>query len=91
MTVSDVLVGVDKNVEFKAREQLQNNLRQMDGVVMVQFQKIKPHCQGLLIRYDPMKTRTGCILRSLNNFDGQAEWNSCYPGEHCKTCELHLI
>lgn len=91
MTVSDVLVGIDKNTGGRAYEQLQNNLRQMDGVVMVQFQKIKPRCQGLLIRYDPMKTKATCILRSLSDFDDQAQWRSCYPGEHCKTCELHLI
>lgn len=91
MTTSDVLVGVDKNTRPKACEQLQNNLGQMDGVVMVQFQKIKPHCQGLLIRYDPMKTKTACILRSLDDFDDQTQCRSCYPGEHCKTCELHLM
>ena len=91
MMISDLLIGIDKHTGPKAYEQLQNSLRQMDGVVNVQFKKIKPHCQGLLVRYNPVKTKTASILHSLNDFDDQAQWKICYPGEHCKTCELHLI
>ena len=90
MTIADILIGVDPHIDIKAREQLRKNIRRQTGVKQVCDCRIKPECQGILVSYDPDKTKLNHIFKVLEDFDDTKEWHSCYPGDHCALCELTL-
>jgi len=69
--LADVTIHVDKNVDSKARSDIEEMLRGIDGVVSVHNAAKASHL--FLVEYNPEKTNSHDLLSAVKGSYGHAE------------------
>ena len=69
--LADVILHIDETVDHQAREEIQDLLRQMDGVMAADSHDEKPHL--MVVGYDPDRTNSSDILKSVKDRGLHAE------------------
>lgn len=69
--IVDVVVHIDETLDRQRRSRIEDNLRAMDGVVSIRNPDDRPHL--ILIAYNPDKTSSAAILRTVTNEGLHAE------------------
>ena len=71
MRLVDILIHVNKPLEEKQRHMLEDNLRQLNGVIAPRFNKETPHL--LFVSYDSLKTTSQKLLNHIqkNHYPAQ--------------------
>jgi hypothetical protein len=73
MYINDVVLHVDEALDPKARHDLEDEMRAIDGVIAPRFNDAKPHL--MIIAYDPDRLRTIDLLNEVRSRG--------YHAEHC--------
>ena len=60
MNISDVMIHINETLSNEARTSLEEDIRQIEGVVSPRFSPFKEHF--LLIAYNPQKTSSMVLL-----------------------------
>ena len=60
MSISDIMIHINEPLNVEARCDLEEAMRQIDGVVAPRFNPGKEHL--LVIAFDPEKTNTAALL-----------------------------
>lgn len=60
MNISDVMIHINEPLSKEARASLENEMRNVEGVISPGFQEDKQHL--LVIAYNPEKTDTATLL-----------------------------
>ena len=60
ISVADVVVHIDESLDSIARGKLENDLREQEGVMNVQFSEKAPHL--MVVKFDPDHARCKDIL-----------------------------
>jgi len=71
ISLVDVIVHIDQTLDPHRRRQIEDDLRAMDGVVSVHNPDDRPHLT--IIAYNPDKTSSAAILRTITNEGVHAE------------------
>ena len=60
MSISDVMIHINETLSTEARSSLEDDMRQIEGVVSPRFSPSKEHL--LMIAFDPEKTSSMVLL-----------------------------
>ena len=60
MNISDIIIHIKETLSTEQRSSLEDNMRQIDGVVSPRFNQGKEHF--LVVAYDTEKTSTAALL-----------------------------
>ena len=63
ISLADVTLHVDENMDKGTRAKLENDLRSQDGVVSVHLSEQTPHL--IVVTYDPDHARSKDVLRTV--------------------------
>lgn len=69
--IVDVVLHIDETLDRQRRSQIEDALRAMDGVVSIHNPDDRPHL--CVIAYNPDKTSSAAILRTVTNEGVHAE------------------
>jgi hypothetical protein len=69
--IVDVIVHIDQTLDRQRRQQIEDDLRAIDGVVSVHNPDDRPHLS--IIAYNPDKTSSAAILHTITNEGVHAE------------------
>ena len=69
--LADVVVHIDQTLEREQRSQIEDKLREIDGVVSVHNPDNRPHLA--VIEYNPDKTNSSTILSTVTSQGVHAE------------------
>jgi len=70
MDMVDILFHVETNLSPEQRDELEQNLREPDGVLSVHFNAIYHHL--LTLEYDPEKISSAALLERANQYGVKA-------------------
>lgn len=73
MDINDVVIHVNEALDSRKRQDLENQMREIDGVIAPRFNDRRPHL--MIVAYDPERISTGELL---NNVRRQG-----YHAQHC--------
>lgn len=73
MYINDVVLHVDEALDLKAKHDLEDDMRTIDGVIAPRFNDAKSHL--MIIAYDPDRLRTIDLLNEVRSRG--------YHAEHC--------
>jgi hypothetical protein len=73
MDINDVVIHVNETLDTQARRDLEDKMREIDGVIAPKFNDRRPHL--MIVAYDPEHTRTMTLLDTVR---GQG-----YHAQHC--------
>ena len=62
MNISDIIIHINENLNMEQRLSLENNMRQLEGVVSPRFNPGKEHF--LVVAYDTEKTGSSALLEN---------------------------
>jgi len=71
ITLADVTIHIDKDADATTRENVENGLRIINGVVSVHMPADKPHL--IVVEYDPEITNSAHLLTMVKELAGHAE------------------
>jgi hypothetical protein len=61
MNISDVLIHINESLSVEARSSLEDEMRQIEGVVAPRFSPGKQHL--LVVAFDPQRTNSAALLK----------------------------
>jgi hypothetical protein len=73
MDINDVVIHVNETLDMQARRELEDQMREIDGVIAPRFNDRKIHL--MIVAYDPDHTRTKELLDVVNR--------QGYHAQHC--------
>lgn len=73
MDINDVVIHVDETLDARARQVLEDQMREIDGVIAPRFNDRRTHL--MIVAYDPDQTST---MKLLDTVRGQG-----YHAQHC--------
>lgn len=56
MSINDVVIHINETLDAQARRELEDRIREIDGVIAPRFNDRRPHL--MIVAYDPDHTRT---------------------------------
>jgi hypothetical protein len=71
MSISDVMIHIEKPLDAEARSSLEGALRDIDGVIAPRFSPGREHL--LLVAFDPDKTHPADLLAAVRQSGGPAQ------------------
>ncbi|KOR29875.1 hypothetical protein TI05_14640 [Achromatium sp. WMS3] len=71
MNVSDILIHINNTLNAEQREELQESMRNIDGVIAPRFTANKDHL--LLVAFNPDKTSTSALLSKVQSYGYHAQ------------------
>jgi hypothetical protein len=71
MSVSDILIHINQDLNEQQRMALEESMREIDGVVAPRFNPGKDHL--LLVAFNPAKTSTDALLAKVQSFGYNAQ------------------
>jgi hypothetical protein len=71
MSVSDILIHINQDLEEPQRKALEESMRQLDGVVAPRFNPGKNHL--LLVAFNPDTTSAAALLAKVRSFGYYAQ------------------
>lgn len=63
MDINDVVIHVNETLDARARHELEERMRDIDGVIAPRFNEQKPHL--MIVAYNPARTRMGVLLEEV--------------------------
>lgn len=60
MDINDVVIHVNESLGARARHELEDHMREIDGVIAPRFNDNKTHL--MIVAYNPDRTRMGVLL-----------------------------
>jgi hypothetical protein len=73
MDINDVVIHADETLDARARQVLEDQMREIDGVIAPRFNNRRTHL--MIVAYDPDQTSTMTLLDTVR---GQG-----YHAQHC--------
>jgi hypothetical protein len=73
MSINDVVIHVNETLDMDARHNLEDQMREIDGVIAPRFNERRPHL--MIVAYDPEHTSTMTLLDAVRNRG--------YNAQHC--------
>jgi len=73
MDINDVVIHVNETLDTQARRDLEDKMRDIDGVIAPKFNDRRPHL--MIVAYDPGHTRTRELLDAVQR--------QGYHAQHC--------
>jgi len=86
MRISNLLIGVDDELDLGQRAFLAKTITPMLGVYQAFFHFLRPNCQGLWVKYDPDIVCRKEIIDKLCEQNPGAPWYVCNPNIDCVQC-----
>jgi len=71
MSISDILIHINQDLNEQQRKTLEESMRQIDGVVAPRFNPGKDHL--LLVAFNPAATSTVALLAKVQSFGYNAQ------------------
>jgi hypothetical protein len=71
MSVSDILIHIDENLDEQQRKSLEESMREINGVVAPRFNSGKEHL--LLVAFNPAVTSTAALLARVESHGYNAQ------------------
>lgn len=71
ITLTDITIHIDQDMDTHTRQRLESGLRLIDGVIKVHMPVTKKHL--IIVEYTPGTTSSTHILAMVREFAGQAE------------------
>lgn len=71
ISLTDITIHVDQALDTAQRQEIENEMRSIDGVVSVRQSDDRPHL--LLVEYNPERTTSESLLAVVTNKGYQAE------------------
>ncbi len=71
ISLTDITIHVDKDIDADARNKLEKGLRVIDGVVSVHMSEEKAHL--VIVEYNPDMTSSSHVLAMVKELAGHAE------------------
>ena len=65
MDISDVVIHVNETLDAQARHDLEDRMRDIDGVIAPRFNDRAQHL--MIVAYNPEQTRAGMLLDAVRN------------------------
>jgi hypothetical protein len=72
MDISDIMVHFNNHIQATQRDNVENTLRAMDGVIAPRFVANKE--QFLIVAYDPAKVQTGHFMKTFHDMGLEARF-----------------
>jgi hypothetical protein len=73
MSINDVVIHVNEALDPHQRQGLEDQMREMDGVIAPRFNDRRPHL--MIVAYDPERISTGELLNQVRR--------QGYHAQHC--------
>ncbi|GMR21586.1 MAG: hypothetical protein BMS9Abin36_2188 [Gammaproteobacteria bacterium] len=86
MQISNLLIGVDDELDLGQRAFLAKTITPMLGVYQAFFHFHRPNCQGLWVKYDSNIVCRKDIIDKLCEQNPGTPWHVCNPDIDCEQC-----
>lgn len=73
MDINDVVIHVNEALDSHKRQDLEDQMREIDGVIAPRFNDRRPHL--MIVAYDPERISTGELLNQVRR--------QGYHAQHC--------
>jgi len=73
MDINDVVIHVNEALDPHKRQDLEDQMREIDGVIAPRFNESRPHL--MIVAYDPERISTGELLNQVRR--------QGYHAQHC--------
>lgn len=73
MYINDVVLHVNETLDERARHELEDQMRTIDGVIAPRFNDRRTHL--MIVAYDPDRTSTGSLVKEVQRRG--------YHAQHC--------
>lgn len=87
MQISKMMIAIDDELELAERAVLAGSVVEVPGVYQVYYHYKRPHCHGLLVKFDPNLVQEEEIIAGVKEEMPAVPWWACNPEVDCPNCQ----